>query len=58
MRSRVDSNGDGKLTAADAEFIHFKVMVTNADGSQTARSLTELGITQFYVKAQMSRVAA
>ena len=44
LRSAFDRNGDGKLTAADANFARFKVMVTNADGSQTARTLAQLGI--------------
>lgn len=35
IRQVWDTNGDGKLTAADAEFAKFKVMVTNADGFQT-----------------------
>ena len=46
LRSVFDTNGDGKLTAADQGFAQFKVMVTNADGSQTARTLAELGITE------------
>jgi hypothetical protein len=33
LRGRFDGNGDGRLTAADAEFGAFKVLVTNADGS-------------------------
>ena len=45
LRSAFDTNGVGKLTVADQGFALFKVMVTNADGSQTARTLAELGIT-------------
>lgn len=51
IRSTFDSNGDGKLTAADAEFAKFKVMVTNADGQTTVKTLTELGITEINLTA-------
>jgi hypothetical protein len=46
LRSYFDRNGDGKLTAADPAFAQFKVMVTNADGSMTARTLVQLGIRE------------
>lgn len=39
-----DTNHNGKLDAGDANFAKFKVLVTNADGTQTLKSLTELGI--------------
>ena len=32
LRSYFDTNGDGKLTSADANFAKFKVLVSNADG--------------------------
>jgi len=51
IRSVFDSNGDGKLTAADADFAKFKVLVTNADGSTTVKSLAELGITAINLTA-------
>ena len=57
LRSRFDSNGDGKLTAADAEFGNFKVMVTNADGSQTARTLAQLGITEITLKTDATLIS-
>jgi hypothetical protein len=44
LRSRFDTNGDGKLTGA--ELTGFKVMKTNADGSLTAVTLASLNITQ------------
>ena len=44
LRSRFDTNGDGKLTGA--ELNGFKVMVTGANGALTAMTLAELGITQ------------
>src|SRR5262249_37478261 len=40
-----DTNHDGALDAGDANFGNFFVMVTNPDGTQTARSLASLGIT-------------
>ena len=36
LRSQFDSNKDGKLTAADAGWGQFKVMVTGANGAQSA----------------------
>jgi Ca2+-binding RTX toxin-like protein len=46
LREAFDSNHDGMLTSADAQWGSFKVMVTNADGTVTAKTLTELGITE------------
>lgn len=46
LRSIWDTNGDGKLSAADAEFAKFKVLVTNAEGSTTVMTLAALGITE------------
>lgn len=40
-----DTNHDGKLSALDAEWSLFKVLVTNANGTQTLRTMGELGIT-------------
>ena len=51
LRSIWDTNGDGKLTAADAEFAKFKVLVTNADGSTTVMTLAQLGITEINLTA-------
>ena len=39
-----DTNHNGKLDAGDAAFASFKVLVTNADGTTTLRTLAELGI--------------
>ena len=44
LRSRFDSNGDGRLSGA--ELNGFKVMDTGANGSLTALSVASLGITQ------------
>ena len=41
LRSHFDTNNDGKLTSADAEFANFKVMVTNPDGTTTAWALSD-----------------
>jgi len=38
LRARFDTNNDGKLTALDTDFSKFKVMVTQADGSQVANA--------------------
>lgn len=57
LRAAFDSNGDGRLTAADAGFAKFKVMVTNADGSQTARTLAELGIVEIGLKGDATSIA-
>jgi len=40
-----DTNHDGSLDAGDTDFNDFYVMVTNANGTQTAYSLAQLGIT-------------
>jgi len=40
-----DSNHDGQLDASDADYGDFFVMVTNADGSRTAHSLSSLDIS-------------
>lgn len=56
LRSVWDTNGDGKLTAADTEFAKFKVMVTNADGSTTVMTLTQLGITEIDLTANATRI--
>lgn len=44
LRNAFDSNQDGKLTAADADWSLFKVMVTKADGTTELKTLAQLGI--------------
>ena len=56
LRSYFDSNGDGKLTSADAAFAQFKVLVTNADGSTTVKTLAQLGITEINLTEDATRV--
>ena len=46
IRNVFDSNGDGKLSAGDAAFDDFKLMVTNADGSTSVITLAEAGIVE------------
>lgn len=41
-----DTNHDGKLSSADADWALFKVMVTNPDGTTALKTLGELGITE------------
>jgi hypothetical protein len=56
LRSVWDTNGDGKLSAADTEFAKFKVLVTNADGSTTVMTLAALGITEINLTANAVNV--
>jgi hypothetical protein len=56
LRSIWDSNGDGKLSAADTDFAKFKVLVTNADGSTTVMTLAQLGITEINLTANTVKI--
>ena len=51
-----DTNGDGKLISADAAFARFKVLVTNADGPATVRTLAQLGITEINLTEDATRI--
>ena len=55
LRSRFDTNGDGKLTGT--ELTGFKVMKTNADGSLTAVTLASLGITKINLTQDATQIA-
>ncbi|MEP3427970.1 MAG: DUF4214 domain-containing protein [Hyphomicrobiales bacterium] len=44
LRAVFDTNNNGLLDAGDERWSEFKVMVTGADGTQSAKTLTELGI--------------
>ena len=46
-----DTNHDGKLDAGDADFSDFKLMVTNADGTQSVETLAQAGITSIDLSA-------
>jgi hypothetical protein len=52
-----DTNHDGKLDAGDADFDDFFVMVTNANGTETAYSLAQLGITSINLNANATNIA-
>ncbi|MEZ5751019.1 MAG: hypothetical protein R3D60_03290 [Paracoccaceae bacterium] len=56
LRSVFDTNGDGKLTAADSTFGSFKVMVTKADGTTEAKTLSQLGITEIDLMGDATRI--
>ncbi len=56
LRAAFDTNGDGKLTAADAGFSQFKVMVTKPDGSTEAKTLAELGITEINLEGDATEI--
>jgi len=57
LASYFDTNGDGKLDANDDEWANFKVMVTNADGTTTALTLVQLGITEVDLMGVASKLA-
>jgi len=44
LRDVFDTNHDGKLDASDAKFSQFKLIVTNADGTQTVETLAQAGV--------------
>jgi hypothetical protein len=52
-----DTNHDGALDSGDADFSDFYVMVTNANGTETAYSLASLGITSINLNADTTDVA-
>jgi hypothetical protein len=52
-----DTNHDGMLDSGDSQFANFFVMVTNADGTKTAKSLASLGITSINLTANAVNVA-
>ncbi|HEY8577188.1 MAG TPA: calcium-binding protein [Devosia sp.] len=45
LRNVFDTNHDGRLTAADQDWSLFKVLVTEANGTRTLKTLAQLGIT-------------
>jgi len=51
-----DTNHDGALDAGDADFNDFFVMVTNPDGTETAYSLAQLGITSISLTPDATNV--
>jgi hypothetical protein len=51
-----DTNHDGSLDAGDTDFDEFFVMVTNANGTETAYSLAQLGITSINLNANTTNI--
>ncbi len=52
-----DTNGNGMLDAGDAQWTNFKVMVTGADGTITARTLAQLGIQSIDLRVDQTKIA-
>jgi hypothetical protein len=44
LRDVFDTNQNGKLDSGDAKFSQFKLLVTNADGTQTLKTLAQAGM--------------
>lgn len=57
LRQVFDTNGNGKLDAGDAQWTAFKVMVTNADGTISQKTLAELGIQSINLTVDKTRIA-
>jgi Ca2+-binding RTX toxin-like protein len=57
LRNVFDSNGDGKFDASDAKWSLFKVMRTNADGTTTALTLAQAGVTSINLKVDTSNLS-
>ena len=45
LRDVFDTNHNGKLDAGDAHYADFKILVTNADGTTTLKTLAQAGVT-------------
>ncbi|MEM9320565.1 MAG: hypothetical protein AAGA70_16395, partial [Pseudomonadota bacterium] len=56
LRSAFDSDGDGKLTSADADFAKFKLLVTKAEGTTEVKTLAQLNITEIEKASDSSHV--
>jgi len=56
LKDVFDSNHNGQLDAGDAQYGLFKVMVTNADGTTTMKTLTELGITSIDLTPDSTKI--
>jgi hypothetical protein len=57
LRNVFDSNGDGIFDASDAKWSLFKVMRTNADGTTTALTLAQAGVTSINLKVDISNLS-
>jgi hypothetical protein len=59
LRDVFDTNHGGKLSASDANFSQFKLIVTNADGTQTLQTLAQAGIASIdLIEDQTTRTFA
>jgi hypothetical protein len=56
LRQVFDTNQNGKLDAGDAQWSQFKIMLTNADGTITQKSLAELGIESIDLSIDETRI--
>ncbi|WP_107677955.1 Hint domain-containing protein [Agrobacterium sp. LAD9] len=56
LRQVFDTNQNGKLDAGDAQWSQFKIMLTNADGTVTQKSLAELGIESIDLSIDETRI--
>ena len=45
LRDVFDTNYNGKLDAGDAHYADFKILVTNADGTTTLKTLAQAGVS-------------
>ncbi len=57
LRDVFDTNKDGKLDAGDARFADFRVLVTEADGTQQLKSLSDLGIASIDLISNNQEIA-
>ena len=55
LKNVFDSNHDGVLDAGDAQWSGFRILVTNADGTQTLETLAEAGVTSINLNASAYR---
>lgn len=56
LRQVFDTNQNGKLDAGDAQWSQFKIMLTNADGTITQKSLAQLGIESIDLSIDETRI--
>ncbi|QGM97488.1 hypothetical protein [Methylocystis parvus] len=49
-----DTNHNGKLDSGDAKFSQFKLVLTNANGTQTVQTLAQAGVASIDLKADNS----
>jgi Ca2+-binding RTX toxin-like protein len=57
LRQVFDTNGNGLLDAGDTRWSQFKIMLTNADGTITQKTLAELGIQSINLTVDETKIA-